>query len=164
MPLSNVTTLVLVDDKLDCRESVKEDSEAMFIDPQTNFGYIIQKVRERNAKKNPVIFKVVYETRIIHIRCKSYYTQLHIEKDKKNSLIFQFDAGIQNPQFASEIETGLGDETILGFETELKRVGNIPTLSISNLVEEDDLPNFVTGGDITTDGTRIFLRNSKSTS
>ena len=69
MPLSNVTTLVLVDDKLDCRESVKEDSEAMFIDPQTNFGYIIQKVRERNTKKNPVIFKVVHETRIIHERC-----------------------------------------------------------------------------------------------
>ena len=59
----------MVDDKLDCRESVKEDSEAMFIDPQTNFGYIIQKVRERNTKKNPVIFKVVHETRIIHERC-----------------------------------------------------------------------------------------------
>ena len=73
MPLSNVTTLVLVDDKLDCRESVKEDSEAMFIDAQTNFGYIIQKVRARNTNKNPVIFQVVYETKIIHMRCSSYY-------------------------------------------------------------------------------------------
>ena len=80
MPLSNVTTLVLVDDKLDCRESVKEDSEAMFIDPQTNFGYIIQKVRERNRKKNPVIFKVVYETRVIYKRC---YTHFHTNKAKK---------------------------------------------------------------------------------
>ena len=71
MPLSNVTTLVLVDDKLDCRESVKEDSEAMFIDPQTNSGYIIQKVRERNTKKNPVIFKVIYEIRVIYKRCQT---------------------------------------------------------------------------------------------
>ena len=64
MPKSNVTTLVLVDDELDCTESVKEDSEAMFIDPISNSGYIIQKVRERNTRKNshpvnPVIFKVV---------------------------------------------------------------------------------------------------------
>ena len=92
------------------------------------------------------------------------FTHLHSWKDMKNFLIFQFDARIRNPQSASEIETGSGDETILGFETELKRVGTIPTLSISNRVEEDNLPNFVTGGDITTDGTRIFLRNSKSTS
>ena len=83
MPLSNVTTIVLVDDKLDCRESFKEDSEAMFIDPLTNFGYIIQKVRERNTKKNPVIFKVVAKTRVIHKRC--YF---HTNKAKKK--LFDF--------------------------------------------------------------------------
>ena len=80
MPLSNITTLVLVDDMLDCRESVKEDSEAMFIDAQTNVGYIIQKVRERNTNKNPVIFQVVYETKIIHKRCSSY---TFIERQEK---------------------------------------------------------------------------------
>ena len=78
-------------------------------------------------------------------------------------MIFQFDARIQDPRFASEIETGSGDETMLAFETELKRVGYIPTLGTSNRVEEDNLPNFVTGGDITTDGTKIFLRNLNST-
>ena len=80
MPLSNITTLVLIDDNLDCRESVKEDSEAMFIDAQTNFGYIIQKVRARNTNKNPIIFQVVYETKIILKSCSSY---TFIERQEK---------------------------------------------------------------------------------
>ena len=87
-----------------------------------------------------------------------------LTKPRKNFLIFQFDARIQNPQFASKIETGSRDDTVLGFETKLKRVGNIPTFFTSNRVEEDNLPNFLTGGDITTDGIKIFLRNSKSIS
>ena len=82
MPLSNVTTIVLVDDKLDCRESSKEDSEAMFIDPLTNFGYIIQKVRDRNTNKNPVIFQVVYEIRIIHERC---FTPIYIRRKTRKA-------------------------------------------------------------------------------
>jgi hypothetical protein len=37
---------------------MKVDTEAMIIDPISKAGYIIQKVRPRNANKNPVIFKV----------------------------------------------------------------------------------------------------------
>ena len=65
MPLSNITTLVLVDDEQDCTESVKEDSEAMFIDPISNSGYIIQKIRDRNTNDSPVIFKVSLEIMIL---------------------------------------------------------------------------------------------------
>ena len=59
MPTSNITTLLLTDDELDCTESAKEDTEAMFIDSISNTGYIIQKVRERNTNKSSVIFKVL---------------------------------------------------------------------------------------------------------
>ena len=48
------------------------------------------------------------------------------------------------------------------FKTELKRVGNIPDLRNSDQMEENNLPSFITGGDISADGTKIFLRNSKS--
>lgn len=65
MPLSNITTLVLVDDEQDCRESVKEDSEAMFIDPISKSGYIIQKIRDRNTNDSPVIFKVSFKIMIL---------------------------------------------------------------------------------------------------
>ena len=54
------------------------------------------------------------------------------------------------------------DKKVLGFKTELKRVGNIPDLRNSDQMEESNLPSFITGGDISTDGTKIFLRNSKS--
>ena len=67
MPTSNITTLLLMDDDLDCKESAKEDTEAMFIDSISNTGYIIQKVRERNTNKDSVIFKVL--TIIILWRC-----------------------------------------------------------------------------------------------
>ena len=56
--LENVTTLVLKDSKANCSEESKADSEAMFIDPITRNGYIIQKVRERNNMRSPIIFKV----------------------------------------------------------------------------------------------------------
>ena len=56
--LENVTTLVLKDSKANCSEESKADSEAMFIDPITSNGYIIQKVRERNNIRSPTIFKV----------------------------------------------------------------------------------------------------------
>ena len=59
MPKKNITTLVLEDPDSPCGEDTKEDTEAMFIDPIFNVGYIIQKVRPRNEIKSPVIFKVI---------------------------------------------------------------------------------------------------------
>ena len=53
-----ITTFVLQEPKLVCSEAKKEDTEAMFIDPISKSGYIIQKVRPRNIVKSPVIFKV----------------------------------------------------------------------------------------------------------
>ena len=59
MPRNRITTFVLEDQENVCSEDSKEDSEAMFIDPISNSGYIIQKVRPRNTIKSPVIFKVI---------------------------------------------------------------------------------------------------------
>ena len=59
VPKKNITTLVLEDPDRLCGEDAKEDTEAMFIDPIYNVGYIIQKVRPRNEIKTPVIFKVM---------------------------------------------------------------------------------------------------------
>ena len=58
MPRNRITTLVLQDPEGSCREELKEDTEAMFIDPISKAGYIIQKVRPRNINKSPVILKV----------------------------------------------------------------------------------------------------------
>ena len=58
VPKDEITTLVLEDPDRLCDEDSKEDTEAMFIDPIYNVGYIIQKVRPRNKIKTPVIFKV----------------------------------------------------------------------------------------------------------
>ncbi len=58
MPSNRITTLVLHDAGASCREDMKVDTEAMIIDPISKAGYIIQKVRPRNANKSPVIFKV----------------------------------------------------------------------------------------------------------
>ena len=58
MPRNRITTLVLQDPQGSCREDMKEDTEAMFIDPISKAGYIIQKVRPRNLNKSPVILKV----------------------------------------------------------------------------------------------------------
>ena len=59
MPRNRLTTIVLQDPRASCREDMKEDTEAMIIDPISKAGYIIQKVRPRNVNKNPVIFKVI---------------------------------------------------------------------------------------------------------
>ena len=37
---------------------MKTNWEAMFIDPITRFGYIIEKVKERNNKPSPMVLKV----------------------------------------------------------------------------------------------------------
>ena len=65
VPKKNITTLVLEDPDRLCGEDAKEDTEAMFIDPIYNVGYIIQKVRPRNEIKTPVIFKVMKLTIVI---------------------------------------------------------------------------------------------------
>ena len=65
MSKDKITTLVLEDPDRLCNEDSKEDTEAMFIDPIYNVGYIIQKVRPRNEIKTPVIFKVMKITMII---------------------------------------------------------------------------------------------------
>merc|ERR1712038_38856 len=68
MPRNRITTFVLEDQENVCSEDSKEDSEAMFIDPISNSGYIIQKVRPRNTIKSPVIFKVISdESNIVKI-------------------------------------------------------------------------------------------------
>ena len=59
MPRNMITTFILEDQESVCTEESKEDTEAMFIDPISNSGYIIQKVRPRNSRKDPVIFKVI---------------------------------------------------------------------------------------------------------
>ena len=53
-----VTKLILKDAKASCSDELKADSEALFIDPITRNGYTIQKIRERNNARNPIIFKV----------------------------------------------------------------------------------------------------------
>ena len=53
-----VTKLILKDAKASCSDELKADSEALFIDPITRNGYTIQKIRERNSARNPIIFKV----------------------------------------------------------------------------------------------------------
>ena len=55
---TEITSIILQNPEGVCSESIKEDTEAMFIDPISKFGYLIQKVRPRNAVKNPTIFKV----------------------------------------------------------------------------------------------------------
>ena len=60
MPRNRITTLVLQDPEGSCSEDMKEDTEAMFIDPISKAGYIIQKVRPRNLNKSPVILKVFF--------------------------------------------------------------------------------------------------------
>ena len=59
MESNKVTTLILKDAEAGCSDKEKADSEAMFIDPITRNGYMIQKVRERNDARSPIIFKVV---------------------------------------------------------------------------------------------------------
>lgn len=59
MSRNSTTTFILEDQASVCTEESKEDTEAMFIDPISNSGYIIQKVRPRNTRKDPVIFKVL---------------------------------------------------------------------------------------------------------
>ena len=59
MPRNKITTFILEDQERICTEKSKEDTEAMFIDPISNSGYIIQKVRPRNTRKDPFIFKVI---------------------------------------------------------------------------------------------------------
>ena len=54
-----VTTLILKDSKAGCTAEEKADSESLFIDPITRTGYMIQKVRERNNIRSPVIFQVM---------------------------------------------------------------------------------------------------------
>ena len=58
---TEITSIVLQNPEGVCSEDTKEDTEAMFIDPVSKFGYLIQKVRPRNAVKNPTIFKVHYQ-------------------------------------------------------------------------------------------------------
>ena len=70
MPRNRITTFVLEDPEGSCMEDLKEDTEAMFIDPISNAGYMIQKVRPRNIYKRPVIFKVLF---VINIMCKKHY-------------------------------------------------------------------------------------------
>ena len=60
MPRNRITTFILEDQERVCNEEFKEDTEAMFIDPISSSGYIIQKVRPRNTRKDPLIFKVIF--------------------------------------------------------------------------------------------------------
>ena len=60
--------------------------------------------------------------------------------------------------FASKIPSGYKDKTVIGIKTKLERVGNIPS-SVKDQLKRNDLPGFITGGDISPDGTKIFLRN-----
>ena len=73
MPRNRITTLVLQDPEGSCREDLKEDTEAMFIDPISKSGYIIQKVRPRNINKSPVILKVVL---VINVTSARYLKNL----------------------------------------------------------------------------------------
>ena len=61
-----------------------------------------------------------------------------------------------------QIPSGYKDQMVIGTEIELKRVGNIPQTTNKDQMTEEDLSTFITGGDISTDGTKVFLRNSNS--
>ena len=65
IPLAHITTFVLRDTILNCREDMKEDTETLFIDPLYHAGFIVQKVRPRNIIKEPVIFKVNHISYIV---------------------------------------------------------------------------------------------------
>ena len=62
IPASKVTTFVLNDPEVNsqtsCTEGTKKDSEAMFIDPISNSGYLIQKVKKETVATHASIFKV----------------------------------------------------------------------------------------------------------
>ena len=60
VPITHIITFVLRDTLGSCKEDLKEDTEALFIDPLYNVGYIVQKVRPRNVNKEPTIFKVKF--------------------------------------------------------------------------------------------------------
>jgi hypothetical protein len=74
MPRNRITTLVLQDPEGSCREELKEDTEAMFIDPISKAGYIIQKVRPRNINKSPVILKVFL---VIIVMSAKYFEKIN---------------------------------------------------------------------------------------
>ena len=62
--------------------------------------------------------------------------------------------------FANEIPSGYKDKTVIGIKTKLERVGNIPSsVKDEDQLKSNNLPGFITGGDISPDGTKIFLRN-----
>ena len=62
IPASKVTTIILndpeVNSKTRCDEGTKKDTEALFIDPISNSGYLIQKVTKETFATNVVISKV----------------------------------------------------------------------------------------------------------
>ena len=62
IPASKVTTIILNDPEVNsetiCDEGTKKDTEALFIDPISNSGYLIQKVTKDTFSTDVVISKV----------------------------------------------------------------------------------------------------------
>ena len=77
----SVSTLILKDAKANCTEKLKADSEALFIDPITKNGYMIQKVRARNEVRSPVIFKVLFDEKMS--KMKVFRNQYHIKSSSQ---------------------------------------------------------------------------------
>ena len=176
--LENVTTLVLKDSKADCSEELKADSEAMFIDPITRNGYIIQKVRERNNIRSPIIFKVGRNYLVVSlirrlnvdvcdlkIILNSYFAKFHVPPVEELEL--------WQPKL---VRTGYGDSMLMGIEVNLTREGKIPELmmrtnvpksseglefDISSRSFDSSFPAFITAGDISEDGSQIILRGKE---
>ena len=127
----------------------------MFVDPITQYGYIIQKVRPRNTIKTPVIFKVL-EIYIVHFQTDGYLLK-YFYKTINHICIFIY-LKFEVPSFLS-----FGKKVT----SELKRVGSIPLASgiddsfrnihLANLAKI--WPTFITGGDISRDGKTIILRS-----
>ena len=77
-------------------------------------------------------------------------------------LCVKFDATIPSSTMLRQTHSGYKNQMVLGMVVELQRVGNIPQSADDDKTMEESLSTFITGGDITRDGTKVFLRNSNS--
>jgi len=132
VPKKNITTLVLEDPDRLCGEDAKEDTEAMFIDPIYNVGYIIQKVRPRNEIKTPVIFKF----------------DIPLWKSGKKVLVKK-GKWVQGIPVVLE---RVGSIPLLSGIDDSFRNSHLANLA-------KIWPTFITGGDISSDGKTITLRS-----
>ena len=160
VPITQIVTFVLRDTFGNCKEDLKEDTEALFIDPLYNIGYIVQKVRPRNVNKEPVIFKVKFISKYGTV---TYYYHKFTQNNSfelKVSITISISKFNMSSGNIAWIWNGL--YWVYGIDIELQRVGYIPSFRDDQRDEKNRWPTFITGGDISIDGQLIILRGYKS--